>query len=128
MNPPQTTAPLLALLAEKIHEQNFTEPGVDEALGWDAGHVRQLTAGLERPHVDEVLQILGAIDVDPRAFFAELYGTPPVAALQDELEELKAMIDSVANLLVENRVVTAGELMRAVAARAGDDPLETAEP
>ncbi len=126
MSSPQTAhelvAPMLALLVEKIHEQIFTELEVEEVLGWNRHHVHELTAGRKRLRVEDVLAVLGVIGVEPGEFFAELYGLPSrPRSLYAEIAELSALADDLANLLVENGRITAGELARAVAVRAGED-------
>ncbi len=66
--------------------------------------------------------------VEPGEFFAELYGLSPRAESPEaEIAELSALVDGLANLLVENGRVTAIELARAVAARADKDLLPGAE-
>lgn len=121
----ELVAPCLTLLGKKIREQGFTELEIEEALSWDRKHIRQLTIGLKGLRVEEVLSILGAIGVEPEAFFTELYGTPPkaVGPRQAELAELSTLADRITNLLVKNKVITTSELARAVAARAGKDLL-----
>lgn len=124
MSPPRavakSVAPFLALLGEKIRQRGFTELEVEEALSWDRAHLQQLMVGLKNLHVDEMHQILGVIGVEPKEFFADLYGrTPRNEWPQSELTELSALADSLANLLVKNGVVTASEMARAVAASAG---------
>ncbi len=129
--PPKTAhelvAPFLTLLGRKIREQCFTELEIEDVLGWAKGHIRQLNLGLKGLHFDQVLSILGVIGVEPAAFFAELYSMPPRdVGPRGELAELSAMADGLVNLLVENERITAGELARAVAARAGRDLLPEA--
>ncbi len=137
MNPPpavdESVAPFLTLLGEKIRQQGFTELEVEEALSWDPSHIRQLASELEGLRVAEVLQVLGALGVEPSALFTKLYGTPPEAeapgtdVMRAEIAELTALVDTLVHLLVRNEVVTAGELMRAVAVRAGEPLLPVAE-
>ncbi len=131
MRPSQTAqklvAPILTLLCAKIREQGFTELEVEEALSWDRKHIRQLTFGMKGLRVEEVLSILGAIGVEPRAFYSELYGMRPRAdGPQAELAKLTALADSLVDLLVKNKLVNASELAKAVAARAGKDLLPEA--
>ena len=84
MKPPQAVhdlvAPFLSLLGEKLRERCFTELEVEQALSWDRRHIRQLMDGRKALHFDELLSILSVIGVDPRTFFAELYGMPPPAS------------------------------------------------
>ncbi len=123
----QLVLPFLTLLGKKIREQSFTELEIEDVLGWDKGHIQRLRVGFKGLHFDEVLSILGVIGVEPRAFYAELYGLPPrVEGPRVELAELSVMADGLVNLLVRDDRITAGELARAVAARAGKDLLPEA--
>ena len=116
----ERVASFLALLGEKIRSRSFTELEVQETLGWERSHFNQLKTGARGLRIEEVLQVLGVIGVEPKVFFAELYGPPPAAEEpRVELAEVTSVVDSIVNLLVENQVITAGELTRAVAARAG---------
>ncbi len=124
MNPPKAVtkllAPFLTLLGRKIREQGFTELEVEEALGWGKSYIRQLMTGRKGLRVDQLLSILGVIGVEPKAFYAELYGMAPrIEGLRVELTELSLLVDSLTDLLVEKEMVTANELKRAVAARKG---------
>ncbi len=115
-------APFLALLSKKIRERGFTELEVEETLGWSRDHIRQLKAGCQRLRVQDVLSVLGVLGVEPGEFFAELYAEPPEAeGLGAMLQELSALADGLVNLLIENGLITAGELARATAARAGQE-------
>ncbi len=107
---------LHTLLERKIEETGYTQLEVEEALGWEEVTIAQLLAGEEELRVRQVFVILEVIGVDPKAFFAELYGLA-TGELSAELAELKALVGSVANLLVENGVVTAADLVSAVAAQ-----------
>ncbi len=113
-------APFLALLGRKIRERGFTALEVGEALGWGRSHIKQLMAGRKGLRVDQMHSILDVIGLKPKAFFAELYGMPPAAAgLRTELARVSILVDSLADLMVANELVTASELRKAVAARAG---------
>ncbi len=132
MNPPKTVhelvTPILDLLAGKIRERGFTELEVEETLGWDRRHIQQLKAGRKRPRVGEVLSILEVVGVEPAELFAELYGPPPRSEEPHAmLAELSALADGLVELLVRNDRITASELARAVAARAGKDLLPDVE-
>ncbi len=124
----ELVAPILTLLVEKIRERTFTELEVEEVLGWDRHYIQQLRAGRKRLRVQEVLAILGVIGVEPEEFFAALYGEPSGdEGRRTDIAELSALADGIVNLLVKNGLVNAGELARAVAARAGKDLLPGAE-
>lgn len=123
MRPPRAAhelvTPCLDLLRKKIRERSFSELEVEKALGWQANHIRLLTFGMKGLHVEEVLKILAVIGVEPEEFFIELYGPPPSPELHRQLARLSAQVNHLADLLVEKQVVTASELARAVAMRAG---------
>ncbi len=56
------------------------------------------------------------IGVDPKAFFAELYGLA-ASDVSAKLAELRALVGRVTNLLVDNGWVTTDDLVSAVAAQ-----------
>ncbi len=127
MNPsstaPEEVIPVLDLLRQKIHEQGFTEPEVAEALNWRKASFEDLRSGTRRLYVDDVFAVLGAVGVEARAFFTELYGSPPKSSDSPaELDGLSAVVDSITELLIENGHFTAGELARATAAQVGRGP------
>ncbi len=109
------------LLEKKIRQRGYEESDVEESLDWETGSIRRLSTGEQELKVEQVLVILAVIGVDQQAFFAELYGLA-VDVSPAELAELKTLVGSVVNLLVKNGVVTADDLMSAVAAQvtAGD--------
>ena len=120
----EKVAPFLALLVEKIHQQTFTERDIEEVLGWKRQHIDQLKDGIQGLRVAEVIQVLDTIGVEPKAFFAELYGLPssraerPDAELaRAELAEIARVVESIVDLLVANGALTAGELTRVIATR-----------
>lgn len=118
--PTEPTAHFLVQLKEKIREQGFTDLDVEEALDWDPGQFELLNAGTKGLLVDEVMSILGAIGVEPKTFFAELYDLSPGSEWpHNEIAEVSSLADSLADVLVKNQVLTASELTRAVAARVG---------
>ncbi len=107
---------LHTLLKEKIDETGYTPLEVEETLGWENVTIAQLLDGEEEMRVRQVLVILDRIGVEPKTFFAEIYGLA-AGDLSAELAELKALVGSVANLLVDNGVVTTADLASAVAAQ-----------
>ncbi len=125
MSPPTVddlVQPFLAMLDRKIRERGFTRLEVEETLGWSRNHIYWLTAGSKRLRVEEMLSMLSVLGVEPGEFFAELYAEPPEAeGLGAMLQELSALADGLVNLLIENGLITAGELARATAARAGQE-------
>ncbi len=110
------------LLEKKIRQRGYEESDIEESLDWEAGTIRQLLTGEQELKVEQVLAILAVIGVDQKVYFAELYGLP-VGGLSAELVELKTLVDSIVNLLVKNDVVTADDLVSAVAAQAAVRPV-----
>ncbi len=106
------------LLEKKIRERGYEESDVEESLDWETGTLRQLLTGEQELKVEQMLEILAVIGVDPKAYFAELYVGLPVGGLSAELVEFKTVVGSVVNLLVKNDVISAEDLMSAVAAQA----------
>ena len=67
---------VLNLLRSKIHEQGFTQLRVQKALGWGRTYISQLFRKQKSLRFDQILQILGVIEIDPAEFFAEFYRLP----------------------------------------------------
>ena len=67
---------VLNLLRSKIHEQGFTQLKVQRALGWGRTYISQLFRKQKSLRFDQILQILGVVEVDPADFFAEFYRLP----------------------------------------------------
>lgn len=67
---------VLNLLRAKIHEQGFTQLKVQQALGWGRTYISQLFRKQKSLRFDQILQILGVIEIDPVDFFAEFYRLP----------------------------------------------------
>ncbi len=118
----------LTLVRNKIRERGFTQLQVQEALGWGRSYISQLLTKQKALRVEQVLLILSVIGVDPAEFFGELYrlSAPPgayappppdleAAQLRRELEGLRAMVQGVADLLLRESLITAGDLSAAVA-------------
>jgi transcriptional regulator with XRE-family HTH domain len=67
---------VLNLLRAKIHEQGFTQLKVQRALGWGRTYISQLFRKQKSLRFDQILQILGVIEIDPSDFFSEFYRLP----------------------------------------------------
>ena len=67
---------VLNLLRAKIHEQGFTQLKVQKALGWGRTYISQLFRKQKSLRFDQILQILGVIEIDPVDFFSEFYRLP----------------------------------------------------
>ncbi len=119
----------LTLLRNKIREQGFTQPEVQQALGWGRSYISQLLTRQKALRVEQVLLILSVVGIDPREFFQELYGVdlyrgagPPrlqaegeaAGELQREVEDLRSLVHGLADLLLGEGLITAGDLSAAV--------------
>ncbi len=128
----------LNLLRSRIRERGFTQVEVQEALGWGRSYISQLMTKSKALRVEQVLMILNVIGVEPAEFFAELY--PPGSrdawsrepasrsleprtgvAVMQEFGEFKALLQGLAGLLVDKRIVASSELRTAVEAEARGD-------
>ncbi len=124
----------LTLLRNKIRERGFTQLQVQESLGWGRSYISQLLTKQKALRVEQVLLVLSVIGIDPREFFNELYATSFVRAvaapraspeekarLRRELENLRAMVHGLADLLLGEKLISAEDLSIAVET-AGRDP------
>ncbi len=119
----------LTLLRNKIREQGFTQLEVQQALGWGRSYISQLLTRQKALRVEQVLLILSVVGIDPREFFQELYGVdlyrgagPPrqqaegeaAGELQREVEDLRSLVHGLADLLLGEGLITAGDFSAAV--------------
>ncbi len=116
----------LTLLRNKIRERGFTQLQVQENLGWGRSYISQLLTKQKALRVEQVLLVLDVVGIDPREFFQELYAMPlypgaqPVPDSEDdvrlrrELENLRAMVHGLADLLLGEKVIRAEDLSIAV--------------
>ncbi len=122
----------LTLLRNRIREQGHNQLEVQELLGWGRSYISQLLTRQKNLRIDQVLMILNVIGVEPAEFFGELFGfrepsrawsvrparvpaaPDQVGALQQELEEVKAMLEGMTGLLVDKKVIAPSDLRAAV--------------
>ena len=110
----------LTLIRNKIRAQGFTQLEVQEALGWGRSYISQLLTKQKALRVEQVLLILDVIDVDAAEFFAELYPGPGLRpglsfdarrpARWPELEELRAELKALVEVLIQKGIVTGGDV------------------
>ncbi len=133
----------LTLLRNKIREKGFSQLQVQDALSWGRSYISQLLTKQKSLRVEQVLSILDVIGVEPAEFYAELYfypgspvgpghsgWRPPEAGDKrgqqhgGEFEDMRALLQGLVRLLINNEMVDADELTEAVKAREDDpDPL-----
>ncbi len=117
-----------ARIAEQIELRGFTVPEVEERLGWGNGRLGTLLAAKEdipaeegSPveagiSVDEMLQILLAIELPVATFFHELYFPKPITAA--EARQIAETLNRLVDVLVGKGLITAAEV-----AGAGPQPV-----
>jgi len=71
---------VLTLLRNKIRERGFTQIQVQAELKWGRSYISQLLTRQKGVRVDQILQILDVIGIDPADFYAELYHLGTVEA------------------------------------------------
>ena len=67
---------ILMLLRLKIKNHGFTQIQVQEALNWKGSYVSQLLSRNKSLRVEQVLQILAVIGVEPFDFFCNIFKHP----------------------------------------------------
>ncbi len=111
----------LTLLGNKIRQKGFTQLEVQEALGWGRSYISQLVTRQKNLRLDQVLSILLVIGVEPGIFFGELYAvaprhqSQPSALPNQELKQMKSMLQGLTEVLVERGLITQRGLSQAVA-------------
>ncbi len=117
----------LTLLRNKIRERGFTQLQVQDALGWGRSYISQLLTKQKALRVEQVLLILSVIGIEPWEFYQELYGSPfyhgagtpaedaeKEAGLCRELENMRALVHGLTDLLLGEKVINAEDLSSAV--------------
>ncbi len=114
----------LTLVRDKIRETGFTQREVEQALSWGRSYISQLFTGTKKLRLEQVLSILGVIEVDPAQFFGELFrpGSPGPgrqdpgargARMALELERAQRLLKAMVQLLLEKRIITSIDLTAA---------------
>ena len=126
---------VLTLLRNMIRERGFTQLEVQEKLSWGRSYLSQLFTKQKALRVEQVLLVLDVIGVEPAEFYRELYrfptpsgsyvegqdgsaadaveGTADVEEAEDELSQLRAVLQGVVQLLLDKEVFTLDELAAA---------------
>ncbi len=118
----------LTLLRNMIRDQGFTQLEVQAALGWGRSYISQLVTKQKSLRLEQILDILHVVGVEPGAFFGELYGPPsrlgdrqwqsPGSGLpHQELQRLTFMFHGLTELLRQKGLITESGLKEAVEAR-----------
>lgn len=86
---------ILRLLRSKMQEVGMSQLDVQETLDWGRTYISQLFRKQKALRVDQVLKILETIGVEPKDFFAELFGIPPEANVGPLTQHQKDRLDRV---------------------------------
>ena len=65
--------PLLRLLARLVHEAGFSGRALDRKLGYSRGQSNAILSGQQHLRFQNILDVLGALGIEPKDFFALLY-------------------------------------------------------
>lgn len=116
---------MLITLRNKIRERGFTQLKVQADLKWGRSYISQLLTKQKSLRVEQVLQILDVIGIQPAAFFAELFQWPgeesaaakasyvadPVVELEmrRKLDHLQSSLEGLVRVLVGKNLIAANE-------------------
>ena len=122
---------ILATLRNRIRERGYTQMEVQEVFGWGRSYISQLLTQQKTLRLDQVLQILNVIGVDPADFWGEIYqfgkfaegptrrrqqAAPSLPVARDrstlpaDLRRLKRLLDAVVSVLTQKNLITVREL------------------
>ena len=119
-------------LRHRIRERGYTQLEVQEVLGWGRSYISQLLTRQKSLRLDQILQILNVINLDPAEFWAEVFQfgqfsdvrpgrqgrregravpTPETdTTMLDDLRRIRALLDAVVSVLAGKNLLTTGEL------------------
>ena len=125
---------ILTGLRNQIQAQGYTQLEVQEVLGWGRSYISQLVTRQKGLRIDQILQILNVINVEPADFFDEIYqfsdaSSPartggrrcaePPSPDDDELisgvRRIRLLCDAIAHELIQKNLIDAADLEAAVA-------------
>jgi len=116
---------MLITLRNKIRERGFTQLKVQADLKWGRSYISQLLTKQKSLRVEQVLQILDVIGIEPAEFFAELFKWPagegPQARsgyvndpgveleMRRKLDHLQSALEGLVRVLVDKDLIAANE-------------------
>lgn len=134
---------VLTLLRNMIRERGFTQLEVQEKLSWGRSYLSQLFTKQKALRVEQVLLVLDVIGVEPAEFYRELYrfptpsgsyleegdgsaaddgeGTAGIEVPEEDLSQLRAVLQGMVQLLLDKEVFTLEELAAAASGVAEPD-------
>ena len=137
---------MLETLRRLIRERGFTQLKIQLVLGWVRIYISHLLTKQKTLRVEPLLQIVDAIGMQPAEFFAEHFKAPaaeaapaPAAApvvsgaeieleIRRKLDHLQSGLTGLVRVLVERRLIGAGESAAVLSGSFPDAPLALVEP
>lgn len=88
----------LSLLRQVMRRRKKTQLEVQKVLGWGRSSISQMMTGQKSVRLGQLLDILGALEIPPAEFFAELYDLekPAEVARQDEVVRVEGEVKDLA--------------------------------
>ena len=86
--------PLVTELRSVVREKGKNYRGIDRELGWWDGQTSQLINGHADFRLTQLYDVLGALDVEPREFFARVGGVAPTSEMERRIERRLAEIEA----------------------------------
>lgn len=130
---------MLITLRNKIRERGFTQLKVQADLKWGRSYISQLLTKQKSLRVEQVLQILDVIGIEPAEFFAELFKWPgeeggaakagfvndPVFELEmrRKLDHLQSSLEGLVRVLVHRDLLAANDSVAILGGSAAKGPL-----
>ena len=126
---------ILTRLRHAIRERGYTQLEVQEVMGWGRSYISHLLTRQKSLRLDQLLQILNVIGVDPADFYGEIYqfgqfsdsggrrgrrgkrsplfeAAAEVAGgtMLDDLRRMRVLLDAVVTVLAQKNLIAASEL------------------
>lgn len=113
----------LVQLRTVIREKGFTQLDVQKELGWGRSYISQLFGRQKAIRLEQILMILKVVNVEPLAFFTEVYRPgegfsklqvtrPEPAEQAAKLRGLELRLEALVSLLKKRRVISHAELAK----------------
>lgn len=94
---------LLRQLRSTMQARGMSQLNVQETLGWGRTYISQLFRKQKALRVDQVLMILETLNVEPKQFFAELFGVPSQATARTLTAQDRARLTQSLDTSIEAR-------------------------
>ena len=126
---------ILTALRNRIRERGFTQLEVQEVLGWGRSYISQLLTKQKTLRIEQILQILNVINVEPEDFWGEIYQfgqfgdappsrrrqralpaafEPAAESMLEDLRRIGSLVKGVVAVLVRKNLITEHDFDAAV--------------